>query len=100
MELTSAAELSDQDMLAQILHYEKVLDQLAASERIFSQDLWDAYFGLLHECDIRGFKAERRRILAKIDTTQYNPFKSDRPEVHLIARLRLARFKIPSALDN
>ena len=62
---------------------------------------WDAYFGLLHECDLWGFMEDRRRIISKIDTQRYNPFKSKNPGVHIIARLRMVRLNIsPPSFNN
>ena len=96
----AAKKLSPEEALAQILHLEKELDSLVAEGKITEEESWDAYFGLLHECDERNFLKERRRIITKIDTKRYDPFKSKNPGVHIIARLRVARAKIPSALDN
>ena len=48
------------------------------------------YFCLLHECDESRFLRDRPRILAKINTKRYDPFRSQNPEVVMLARLRAA----------
>ncbi|KKS38254.1 MAG: hypothetical protein UV01_C0004G0056 [Parcubacteria group bacterium GW2011_GWA2_42_14] len=95
-----AKKLTNNEALAQILHYEKLLDELVKNKNITQEKAWDGYFGLLHECDERGFLEERERIVTKIDTKKYNPFQSEDFRVRLIARLRMAQLKISSAPDN
>ena len=95
------AEMSVEDMRAQILHYECEVDKLVEAGEVSEEEAWDAYFGLLHECDLWGFMEERRRIVSKIDTARYNPFKSKNPGVHIIARLRMVRLNIsPPSFNN
>lgn len=88
-------------MRAQILHYESEMDKLVEEGKVSEEDAWDGYFGLLHECDLWGFLEERRRIVSKIDTRRYNPFKSKNPAVHIIARLRMVRLNLsPPSFNN
>ena len=97
----AGAEMSAEDMRAQILHYECEIDKLVETGEVSEEEAWDAYFGLLHECDLWGFLEERERIVSKIDTTRYNPFKSKDPRVHIIARSRMIRLNIsPPSFNN
>ena len=73
-----------------LLEDEMNIDDLLARGLIDQETAWDAYFCQLHECDESGFTDDRPRILAKIDTTKYNPFKSNNPGVLLLARMRMA----------
>lgn len=95
------AEMSAEDMRAQILHCECEVDKLVEGGVVSEEEAWDAYFGLLHECDLWGFVEEWRRIVSKIDTQRYNPFKSKDPRVHIIARSRMIRHNMsPPSFNN
>src|SRR3989344_2330237 len=73
----------------QMLELERDLD-LKLSVGIMDQEsAWDAYFGLLHECDESGFMEDRPRILSKIDTEKYNPLESQNPNTLMIVRIIL-----------
>ena len=71
-----------------VLHHETFADEEHLNDRITQEEAWDIYFCLLHACDEWGFSEDRKRILDKIDTKAYDPFKSKNPEVVLLARLR------------
>ncbi|MDO8560773.1 MAG: hypothetical protein Q7R91_00990 [bacterium] len=100
MDFLTGKDLNNEEALEQILMLEQAIDQLVAEEEISEMDGWDAYFGLLHECDERGFMEERRRIVTKIDTRRYDPFKSKNAGIQIITRLRVVRLKIPNPGNN
>lgn len=81
--------LTSEEAKELILDYEKKIDAMFASGVITQEEAWDAYFGLLHECDCREFWEDRQRILSKIDTDTYNPFESKNSTVKLIAVIRV-----------
>jgi len=92
--------LSREQALAEIRHYEKETDRLLAEDRIPQWKAWEAYFSLMYECNLWGFWEDRERIAAKIDKEQFNPFLSKNPMVILIARDIAARQGIPTKHDN
>ena len=100
MDFLTGRDLNNEEALEQILACERVVDELVSLGNISEGDAWDAYFGLLHECDERGFMEERRRIVTKIDTRRYNPFKSKNAGIHIIARLRVVKLNIPNLGNN
>lgn len=71
-----------------LLTLESKTDVLLETGMFSQEEAWDMYFGLLHECDDSRFLEDRPRILAKIDTNQYNPFMSKNPAIVMLARIR------------
>lgn len=71
-----------------LLEYEQFFDNALFAELMTQEEAWDGYFCLLHECDEMDFDEDRTRILGKIDTGRYNPFRSPDPGVVALARLR------------
>lgn len=86
--IESFKQLSSEAAKKLILNYEKEVDALLSNGKITQEEAWDAYFGLLHECDCREFWEDRERILSKINTKVYNPFESKNSTVRLIAVIR------------
>lgn len=82
------SEMSDEAAQQEIRRYEKFIHDACRRGEMSQEDVWDAFFGLLHECDERGLREDRRRIVQHIDTTRYNPFLSKHPEVRFLAYLR------------
>lgn len=81
--------LDNETVRRRIIELETFIDGNLRTDKISQQDAWDAYFGLLHECDERNLLDDRVRLLKKIDTKCYNPFQSKNPAVVMIARIRL-----------
>lgn len=81
--------MDDETAYIEILKCENIADGALNSGKLSREGASDIYFGLLHECDMRGFKNDFKRILSKIDTRSYNPFNSKHPKVVMMARLRL-----------
>ena len=71
-----------------LLYFESLADEEYVSGAITQEKAWDIYFCLLHACDEWDFQEDRKRILGKINTKTYNPFKSKNQEVVLLARFR------------
>lgn len=84
------SKLTREERHQMLLEFETRADFLLATSRITQEEAWDMYFGLLHECDESDFLTDRPRILAKIDTKRYNPFKSQHPGIIMLARTRSA----------
>ncbi len=84
--------LDDEKAHNLMIDYEAWVDKAFAEREINQEEAWDCYFGLLHECDIRGFDEDRKRIVSKIDITRYNPFLSKNPGVVFLTRLRAVHF--------
>lgn len=82
------AKMSPEERHTLLLELEQKTDMAFAMGRMDQEEAWDSYFGLLHECDESHFENDRARILAKIDTKKYNPFKSKNPEIVMLARIR------------
>jgi hypothetical protein len=88
--------LSREERHQMLLELETRADVLLETEMASQEEAWDMYFGLLHECDESRFLQDRARILAKIDTQRYNPFKSKNPEIVMLARLRASGMGLTS----
>ena len=71
-----------------LLKLEAAVDQHLLNNTTTQEEAWDMYFGLLHECDESNFIEDRPRILAKIDTKKYHPFRSSNPRIVFLARMR------------
>jgi|SRR3989338_4313107 len=92
--------LTSEQKLSAIRHYEKEVEQLFAAGKITEWDLWECYFELMYNCNLAGFNEDRERIADKIDKEKFNPFLSKRMEIIIIARDIAARHKIQTKLDN
>ena len=87
------AQLDNETALKLIYQGEEWADRNLREGKITQEVAWNSYFGLFHECEERRLWSERERLLAKIDTEQYNPFLSKNPTVIMMARTRLAARK-------
>ena len=92
--------LTKEQALNLILHYEKEIDGLLAEGKITDWTAWECYFGLMYECNLWGFWEDRERIVSKIDKKKFNPFLSKNPVVIIIARDICARHEIKTDFDN
>lgn len=81
-------KMTPEERRALLLRIEEWTDEMLRVGQISQMDAWDSYFGLLHECDMSGFGADRERIIGKINVNQYNPFCSKNPATVFLARLR------------
>ncbi len=81
----NSQNLTPQQALDAILHYESEIDRLLAEGKMDQWTAWEAYFSLMYECNVRAFPdgelekeflETRERIVSKIDTKKFNPFAS------------------------
>lgn len=82
------AELDDDSFREWVKKIESWADEKLVLGEISREEAWDVYFLLLHECDCRWFWEDRERIVKKIDTKKYDPFKSKNAVVVFVARIR------------
>lgn len=92
--------LTKEQALGAILHYEKETERLLAEGKMTQWEAWESYFRLMYECNLWEFWEDRERSVSKIDQTKFNPFLSTKPEVILIARDICACQNIKTRLDN
>lgn len=85
----ASVPITDEEAKKLIYEREKLADDRFMEKIITQEEALDEYFCLLHACDERKFWKDRERILAKIDTKKYDPFKSKNPEIVALAWLRL-----------
>ena len=88
--MTDYADLTPEQALNAIRHYEKEIEYLLYANKMTQEQAWEGYFGLFVEAKLRGFHEDCARIYAKIDFQKYNPFSSSNPEVITLARQVLA----------
>lgn len=98
--LNEISKLTREDRHNMLLELEKDLDIGLVYGMIDQETAWDGYFSLLHECDESRFTEDRPRILSKIDTVKYNPFKSKNPEILMLARIRLGSGEEPGKKET
>ena len=92
--------LTEEQSLEAILHYEKEIDALLAEGKMTQWEAWECHFRMMYECNLWGFWEDRERIVSKIDQKKFDPFLSTKPEVIIIARDILSRKNIKTNLDN
>ncbi|MDO8429867.1 MAG: hypothetical protein Q7S73_00690 [bacterium] len=100
MENSEYADLTPEQAMDAIRHYEKEFDYLLYANKMTQEQAWEGYFCIFIEAKFRGFHEDCTRIYAKIDFTKYNPFSSSNPEVVMLARQALAFVEQNSNSNN
>ncbi|MDP3770093.1 MAG: hypothetical protein Q8R40_04110 [bacterium] len=93
-------EMTNEEALIQIVRFETWADVQLEEGVITQVDAWDIYFGLMHECDERGLRDDRVRLCGKIDTSTYNPFKSQNSDIRFLATLRARMMSLVAHEQN